>query len=76
MVQVIIHLLFLCCFNTGTDSVPLQLNLILNCTTLQKRQQNMFFVEGSEGGKQSKTELSSKLYPKVKYNPVPTVHDR
>lgn len=72
MVQVIIHLLFLCCFNTGTDSVPLQ----LNCTTLQKRQQNMFLVEGSEGRKQSKTELSSKLYLKVKYNPVPTAHER
>ena len=56
--------------------MPLQQNLILNCTTLQKRQQNMFFVEGSEGRKQSKTELSSKLYPKVKYNPVPTDHER
>lgn len=56
--------------------MPSQLNLTLNCTTLQKRQQNMFLVEGSEGRKQSKTKLSSKLYPKVKYNPVPTAHER
>lgn len=57
-ILIIIHLLFLCCFNTRTDSVPSQLNLTPELhNTTEKTTKNMFLVEGSEAENKNKNKV-------------------